>query len=217
MGNYICKPEVWIDAVRRDAKDKHSRHDLGRDSLPKLCMTHHVQSYDFRTNHIPGLGDGTPYWMDVGTVDAYYQASMDLVSVVPDFDLYNQKWPIRTDATHYPPAKFVHSDADRAGLATSSMVSEGCVVSGGRISRSILFPEVRLHSYSRVDDSILFNGVEIGRHAKIKNTIIDKGVNVPPGTVIGYNVEDDRRRFFVSDNNIVVIPKNAVLETPMGD
>ena len=147
-------------------------------------------------------------------IDAYWRASMDLTAIVPEFDLYNHRWPIRTMHDHLPPAKFVHDDPDsgRTGTAINSIVSEGCVVSGGVIRSSILCPQVRINSYSIVEDSVLFERVDVGRRARIRRAIIDKGVCVPPDTVIGYDTEHDRARFHVSDDGVVVVPKGYVFK-----
>jgi glucose-1-phosphate adenylyltransferase len=154
------------------------------------------------------------YWRDVGTIDAYWRASVDLISVSPAFSLYNAAWPIYSAYYPSPPAKFVFADErhNRIGIATDSMVSEGCIISGGQVDRSILGVRVRVNSFSDVSESILFDDVEVGRHAQIRRAIIDKGVTIPPGTTIGYDPEADRRRFTVSDQGVVVIPKGAVLE-----
>ena len=153
------------------------------------------------------------YWRDVGTIDAYWQTSQDLISVTPILNLYNQAWPMISAFYPNPPAKFVFSDPDgnRVGLATNSMVSEGCIISGGHVDRSILGPRVRVNSFSLVSESILFDGVEVGRHARIKRAIVDKGVQVPQGATIGYDEAEDRRRFTVSEHGVVVVPKGTVL------
>jgi glucose-1-phosphate adenylyltransferase len=171
-------------------------------------------AYDFSQNEIPGMLERERgYWRDVGTVDAYWQANMDLVAVVPVFDLYNPRWPIRTYTPPLPPAKFVFAEAGRMGIATDSLVSEGCIISGGRIDRSVLSPGVRINSFSHVEESILMDGVDVGRHARVRRAIVDKGVRIPPGMEIGYDLDDDRRRgFAVSDAGIVVVEKAADLD-----
>jgi glucose-1-phosphate adenylyltransferase len=209
MGNYLFKTEVIINELKKDAL-KDSSHDFGQTILPQLYGKHRVYVYNFLDNKVPGVeAKEMGYWRDVGTIDSYWQANMDLIAVTPIFNLYNYKWPIRTSNPNYPPAKFVFADekTKRMGLATDSIVAEGCVVSGGMINSSILFPKVRINSYSHVYESILFEGVTIGRHAKIKRAIIDKGVEIPAGTKIGYNREQDRKRFTVSEGGIVVVPK----------
>ena len=174
-----------------------------------------VYAYDFATNAVPGEeAYNQGYWRDVGTVDAYHEAQMDLIQIHPQFNLYNFRWPIRTGATHDPPAKFVFRDEAQArvGIATDSMVSHGCIISGGRIHRSVLGVGCRVNSFSEVEESVLFERVRVGRHAKIRRAIIDKDVEIPSGTVIGFDREADRQRFFVTDGGIVVIPKRAKLE-----
>ncbi len=212
MGNYVFKADKLVNEVVRDSQNPDSDHDFGKNIITHMvndpAVTAHV--YDFSTNTIPGVPeDGMNYWRDVGTIDAYWEASMDLVSVNPEFDLYNRHWPIRSYYRHFPPAKFVHDDpeSNRVGTAVDSIVAEGCIVSGGAIRSSILFPTVRINSYSSVEESILFEGVDVGRHAKIRKAIIDKDVVIPPHTTIGYDREEDARRFEISDDGVVVVQK----------
>lgn len=215
MGNYIFNTEVLLEEVTVDAEKKDSRHDFGKDIIPSIRKKRRLFVYDFASNKIPGMTPAEKgYWMDVGSLDAYWQASMDLVAVSPVFNLYNGEWPIRTYYPTCPPAKFVFADKerDRVGIATDSMVSEGCIISGGQINRSILSPQVRINSYSYVTESILMEGVNVGRHAKIKRAIIDKYVDIPQGMEIGYNIKEDKKRFYVTDSGIVVVPKEAVLK-----
>jgi glucose-1-phosphate adenylyltransferase len=171
--------------------------------------------YDFQTNQVPGEdADALSYWRDIGTIEAYWQAQMDLVSVKPQFNLYNRRWPIRTGVNHDPPAKFVFRDeaAARVGIATESLVSAGCIISGGRIHRSVLSNRCRVNSFSEIEESVLFENVQIGRQSKIRRAIVDKDVEIPAGTEIGYNLAEDRKRWFVSDEGIVVIPKRAKID-----
>lgn len=214
MGNYIFKANVMIDVLQRNAL-RDSAHDFGKEIIPDMYPRMKVHAYDFAKNFIPGEGElNRGYWRDVGTVDAYFEASMDLVSVTPLFNLYNPRWPLISAPLHLPPAKFVFADAQskRIGIATDSMVSDGVIISGGTINRCVLHPRVRIHSYSDVDESILMDGVEIGRHSKIRRTIIDKGVKIPANSTIGYDPESDRQRFTVTESGIVVVPKGAVIE-----
>ena len=211
MGNYFFTTEALIDMLRVDNQSKGSRHDFGTDILPAMVASHTVYAYDFTLNAIPGQGERERgYWRDVGTVLSYWQANMDLVAVEPVFDLYNPRWPIRTTALPLPPAKFVFADEERArvGVATDSLVSEGCIVSGGRIDRTILGPGSRVNSYAHVEESILFDGVDVGRHARLRRAIVDKNVRIPPHAEIGFDLEDDKRHFTVVDG-IVVVPKDA--------
>ena len=169
--------------------------------------------YNFNENNVPGQTEREyGYWRDVGTLDAYFQASMDLVTVDPIFDLYNEEWPILTWSFPHPPAKFVHDHEGRRGFAAESLVSAGAIVSGASVLRSIVSPEVRLHSYASVEDSVIFDGVDIGRRAIVKRAIIDKGVKVPPGFEIGVDLDRDRERYTVSDDGIIVIGKGDKLE-----
>lgn len=215
MGIYIFKAGILSETVREDTKNEESAHDFGKNIIPSLFKKAKVMVYNFFDNRVPGM---TPsergYWRDVGSIDQYWQSSMDLVSVTPVFNLYNNKWPIHTARDSNPPAKFVFADeaSDRIGMATDSMVCDGVIISGGRINRSILSPNVRINSYSFIDESILFDDVNIGRYSKIRRAIIDKDVVIPPNSVIGYDLKKDRKRFYVSPEGIVVIPKRAIIE-----
>jgi glucose-1-phosphate adenylyltransferase len=219
MGNYIFKPDMLLHELEEDDHLEESRHDFGHDIVPRLVKKGAAAyAYDFATNTVPGEDThNRGYWRDVGTVDAYWEAQMDLIEINPQFNLYNFRWPIRTGATHDPPAKFVFRDEAQArvGIATDSMVSHGCIISGGRIHRSVLGVGCRVNSFSEVEESVLFERVRVGRHAKIRRCIIDKDVEIPSGTVIGFDREADRQRFFVTDRGIVVIPKRAKLEGTM--
>jgi glucose-1-phosphate adenylyltransferase len=217
MGNYIFTTGLLVDELRRDQGEEGGAHDFGRNILPAMVSAKkRCYVYDFHTNQVPGVMEGEHgYWRDVGTIDAYWRANMDLVQVQPIFDLYNPRWPIRTYTKPLPPAKFVFSGAmseeghARMGIATDSLVSEGCIISGGRIDRTVLSPGVRINSYSHVEESILMDDVQVGRHARVRRAIIDKGVQIPAGAEIGFDLEGDRRRFTVSDEGIVVVPKDA--------
>ncbi len=214
MGLYIFTCDVLVKAVTEDAARGDSDHDFGRDILPAMVADARVFAYDFSTNEIPNMPEQQRgYWRDVGTIDAYWQTSQDLISITPVLNLYNQSWPMISAFYPNPPAKFVFADPEhnRVGLATNSMVSEGCIISGGHVDRSILGTRVRVNSFSLVSESILFDGVEVGRHARIKRAIIDKGIQVPAGTTIGYDEAEDRARFTVSEGGVVVVPKGMVL------
>ena len=215
MGNYVFKTSALLEELERDANNPGSSHDFGKNIIPAtIAEGRRVFVYDFAQNLVPGEGERERgYWRDIGTVDAYWQAQMDLVEIQPMFNLYNRRWPLRTGLSLDPPAKFVWSDeaSSRIGIATDSLVSDGCIISGGRIHRSVLSPRVRINSFSEVEESVLFENVNIGRHARIRRAIIDKDVDIPPGMSIGYDPEEDRRRFFVSEGGIVVIPKRAKL------
>lgn len=217
MGNYIFKTEALLAALESDAALETSAHDFGRDIIPTMVERGASSyAYDFQTNRVPGEEEGYAYWRDVGTVDAYWAAQLDLVAIQPAFNLYNLSWPIRTGYNHDPPAKFVFRDEAnaRVGIATESLVSLGCIISGGRIHRSVLSNRVRVNSFSHIEESVLFENVVIGRHVKIRRAIIDKDVEIPSGTEIGYNLEEDRKRWFVSESGIVVIPKRTKIDSP---
>jgi len=214
MGNYIFKAKVMTDILEHNAL-RDAAHDFGKEIIPQVFTSLNVYAYDFATNRIHGEEpDSQGYWRDVGTIESYYAASMDLVSITPSLNLYNQNWPIVSAPLNLPPAKFVFADAEthRLGIATDSMVSDGVIISGGTINRSILFPKVKINSYSHVDESILMEGVDVGRYSRIRKAIVDKGVKIPPRTMIGYDLELDRKRFTVSETGVVVIPKGVVLQ-----
>jgi glucose-1-phosphate adenylyltransferase len=215
MGNYIFKTDVLTRALAHDAPLESSAHDFGKDIIPTMVKNgQRVFTYDFATNRVPGEEEGYAYWRDVGTVDAYWAAQMDLVAIQPAFNLYNHMWPIRTGYNHDPPAKFVFRDEAnaRVGIATESLVSLGCIISGGRIHRCVLSNRVRVNSFSHIEECVVFENVVIGRHARIRRAIIDKDVEIPSGTEIGFNLAEDRKRWFVSEGGIVVIPKRAKLD-----
>ena len=213
MGNYIFSIDTLRRAVSEDAADEESSHDLGGNIIPMLVDRGEAHVYDFADNDVPGSTErDRDYWRDVGTLDAYYDAHMDLISVDPVFNLYNREWPIYTWNEPAPPAKFVFDHEGRRGQALDSMVSQGVVVSGGIVRRSILSPGVRVHSYAEVTGCVVMNGVNIGRHAVVRNAIIDKNVRIPEGAEIGVDVEHDRERYTVSDNGVVVIGKGDKVE-----
>jgi glucose-1-phosphate adenylyltransferase len=209
MGNYVFDTKVLVDALRADADNPDSDHDMGGDIIPMLVGTGLAQVYDFATNQVPGA---TPrdlgYWRDVGTLDSYFDAHMDLCHVHPVFNLYNERWPILTHVPSQPPAKFVHDDGDRVGRAIDSLVSNGVIVSGGLVREAVLSPGVRVNSWATVERSVLLHNTVVGRHAVIKNAIIDKNVTVPEKAVIGVDKEHDKARgFVVSAGGITVVGK----------
>ncbi|MFD6565570.1 glucose-1-phosphate adenylyltransferase [Micromonospora profundi] len=213
MGNYVFTTRALCEAVERDAEDKTSKHDMGGSIIPMLVERGEANVYDFRDNEVPGSTDrDRGYWRDVGTLDSFYDAHMDLINVHPVFNMYNFDWPIYTEQLPWPPAKFVHQWGERVGRAVGSMVSPGVVISGSLVENSIVSPKVRVHSWAHVEGSVLMEGVEIGRHAVVRRAILDKNVFVPEGAEIGVDLEKDRQRYTVSDNGIVVIGKGQRVE-----
>jgi glucose-1-phosphate adenylyltransferase len=212
MGVYCFNTDVLIPVLLKDAEDPDSQHDFGKNILPKMVDTYKIMSYNFiDENRKEAL-----YWRDVGTLEAYYEANMDVVSISPVFNLYDEAWPIRTHQRQYPPAKFVFGEPGRTGTAIDSIVSAGCIVSGSSVKNSILSPDVRVNSYSEVDASILFSHVNVGRHCRIRRAILDRDVHVPEGTTIGYDAEADRQRYFVTDTGITVVTRDySLFENPI--
>ena len=208
MGNYVFSTEALISTVSADAADETSKHDIGGNIIPALVAQGDAQVYDFSANEVPGAtARDRGYWRDVGTLDAYFDAHMDLISVHPIFNMYNHDWPIHTWPGITQPAKFIFDEDERRGQALDSMVCAGVVISGGTARRSILSPLVHLHSYSLVEDSILMHDVEVARNAVVRRAILDKNVYIGEGVQIGVDPVKDRERFHVSDGGIVVIPK----------
>jgi glucose-1-phosphate adenylyltransferase len=213
MGNYVFSTEALISTVSADANDPSSKHDIGGTIIPRLVAQNDAQVYDFTTNEVPGATErDRGYWRDVGTIDAYYDAHMDLISVHPVFNMYNYEWPIHAWAGAIPPAKFVFDEDGRRGYAVDSMVCSGVVISGGTVRRSILSPHAQVHSYSLVEDSIVMHGADIARNAVVRRAILDKEVCIGEGVEIGVDPEADRERFHVSEGGIVVIPKGQVVQ-----
>ena len=210
MGIYMFGREVLEAELSEDAK-RESEHDFGRDVIPAMIKQDKVFAYNFKDEN----KDEAKYWRDIGTIDAYYEANMDLASVSPVFNLYDKEWPIRTYQEQYPPAKFVFAQEEkggRLGVALDSLVSGGCIISGGRVQGSVLSPNVRINSYSSVLDSVLMEGVEVGRYAKIRRAIIDKDVSIPQNMEIGYDPAKDKKKFHVTDSGIVVVAKGTIIE-----
>jgi len=202
MGIYVFKADVLMRVLERDANRPDSQHDFGKNIIPSLFKEVSVFSYRFYDEN----KKASKYWRDIGTLDAYYEASMDLCQVNPEFNLYDPEWPLRTYQPQAPPAKFVFAEEGRrCGQALDSVISNGCIISGSRVSGSILGPNVRVHSFCEIEETILMPGVRVGRHARIRRAIIDRDVLVPRGALIGFNPEEDRRRHTVTDNGVVVV------------
>jgi glucose-1-phosphate adenylyltransferase len=207
MGNYVFSTRTLLKLLKDDANDPGSRHDFGKDILPKLAGSAPIYAYNFENNRIPGEPeDAVPYWRDVGTIEAYYEANMDLRCVRPELNLYNRQWPLRSSSYSDPPAKFTFDEANRRGQAIDSIVSGGCILSGGVVRNSILGRNVRVHAGALLEDCVILDNCDIGRRAKVKRAILDKNVRLPEDTLVGYDLEADRARgWHVTDTGIVVI------------
>jgi len=202
MGIYVFNRDLLLKAVTSDAEDSKSSHDFGKDVIPSMIDRYRVYSYNF----VDENKKEAKYWRDIGTIEAYYEANMDLVQVSPVFNLYDHEWPIRTYQRQYPPAKFVFAqEGHRMGVAIDSMVSMGSIISGGRVTRSVISPDVRVNSYTEVESSILFSHVDVGRYSRIRRAIIDRHIHIPEHTEIGYNLEEDRKKYYISESGIVVV------------
>ncbi len=212
MGIYCFNRDVLLRCTMADAEDPNSNHDFGKDIIPKLLERGNIYGYDF----VDENKKEAQYWRDIGTLGAYYEANMDLVAISPVFNLYDSSWPIRTYQRQYPPAKFVFAqEGRRMGIAVDSMVSAGSIISGGRVTRSIISPNVRVNSYTDIEGSIIFSHVNVGRYSRIRRTIIDRHINIPEHTEIGYNLEEDRKKYHVTDEGIVVVvPERRMFEEP---
>jgi glucose-1-phosphate adenylyltransferase len=206
MGNYVFSTGLLVKELHEDARNPASSHDFGKDILPRLIGRADMYAYDFQTNRIPGDPVGFPsYWRDVGTLDAYYEASMDLRAVSPELNLYNRQWPLRTAGYSDAPAKFVFNEEGRRGFAVDAIIAGGSIISGGSVLCSIIGRGCRIHTGASVEESILFDNCDIGRHAKVRRAILDKNVKIPEGAEIGYDLEADRKKYYVTDTDIVVV------------
>jgi glucose-1-phosphate adenylyltransferase len=206
MGNYVFSTDLLLRELYADAEREDSSHDFGKDILPGLIGREDMYAYDFQTNVIPGDPIGSPqYWRDVGTLDAYYEASMDLRSVSPELNLYNRQWPLRTAGYYDAPAKFVFDEEGRRGMAIDSIVAGSSIISGGVVKGSVLGRGVRVHTGAYIENSVIFDNCDIGRYAKIRRAILDKNVKIPEGATVGYDLEEDRKKYHVTESGIVVI------------
>jgi glucose-1-phosphate adenylyltransferase len=213
MGIYIFNTDVLIPVLLKDAEDPKSSHDFGKNVLPKMLDDYRVFAFNFVDEN---KKEEALYWRDVGTLEAFYEANMDLVSVSPVFNLYDKHWPIRTHQRQYPPAKFVFAESPRVGHALDSLVSSGCIISGGSVQNCVLSPDVRVNSFTEVDETIMFSHVDVGRRCRIRRAIIDRDVHIPEGTTIGYDAEADRERYFVTDSGITVVTRDySLFENPV--
>jgi glucose-1-phosphate adenylyltransferase len=212
MGIYCFNRDLLVDSMLADADDPNSSHDFGKNVIPKLMGDHKVYAFPF----VDENKKQAQYWRDVGTIEAYYEANMDLISVTPVFNLYDKEWPLRTYQRQYPPAKFVFAqEGRRVGTAVDSIVSSGCIVSGGRVANSVLSFDVRVNSYTDIDGCIIYPHVDVGRYSRIRRAIIDRNIHIPEGTVIGFDPEEDRKKYHVSDTGIViVVPEQRMFEEP---
>jgi len=206
MGNYVFSTDMLLKMIEEDQEDPESSHDFGKDILPKVIGRAEIFAYDFNTNKIPGEDpEKRPYWRDVGTLDAFYEANMDIRAISPELNLFNREWPLRTASYPDPPAKFAFDDEDRRGQAIDSVVSGGCIISGGLVRDSVLGRHVFVHAGSQIEGCVIFDNCDIGRNSKLRRCILQKNVRIPEGSVIGYDHEEDKRHYHVSESGIVVI------------
>jgi glucose-1-phosphate adenylyltransferase len=210
MGIYVFDSKFLFDQLKRDAEDPHSNHDFGKDIIPYIVKNGRAIAHQFSTSCVRSGDDPRSYWRDVGTVDAYWAANIDLTDVVPELDLYDRSWPIWTYAEITPPAKFVHDDEDRRGSATSSVVSGDCIISGAMLNNSLLFTGVRANSFSKMEGAVILPNVKIGRRAQLKNVVIDHGVVIPEGLVVGEDPELDAKRFRRTESGICLITQPMI-------
>ena len=216
MGNYVFTGRALVNVLMDDAGNPKSSHDFGKDIIPNRLKDHRIYCYDFAQNRIPGQPGPNTYWRDVGTIQSYFDANMDLRDVVPEFNLYNRQWPIRTRRYDDPPAKFVHEADGRTGQAVNSVVCPGAILSGCSVRNSIIGRNAKIHSFAEVTDSIIFDNVEVGRGARIHNAVVDKNVRIAEGATIGHDTEQDAEDHFISDSGIVVVAKAPRLDANIG-
>ncbi|MCR4303504.1 MAG: glucose-1-phosphate adenylyltransferase [Gallionella sp.] len=205
MGIYVFNTQFLFEQLIRDADDPHSKHDFGKDLLPHMVSKYRVFAQSFEQSCVGMGNDKTPYWRDVGTIDSYWEANMELTKVIPDLNMYDREWPIWTNQEQLPPAKFVFDEEDRRGMAIDSLVSGGCIISGSTVRRSLLFSDVRVSSYCTIEDSVLLPNVNIGRNVTLKRVIVDKGCKLPDGLEVGVDQDEDRKRFYVSTKGVTLV------------
>jgi glucose-1-phosphate adenylyltransferase len=216
MGIYVFNASLLYEQLIRDADDPKSTHDFGKDIIPHLIQRgYRVRAHPFGDSCV-NMNEGRPYWRDVGTIDAFWEANLDLTHVTPDLNLYDAQWPIWTMQEQLPPAKFVFDDDTRRGVAVDSIVSGGCIISGAHVRRSLLFSNVRVHSYASVEDSVILGDSDVGRHCVIRRAVIDKNCRLEPGMQIGVDIDADRRRFHVTDRGVVLVTPD-MLGQPVHD
>ena len=204
MGVYVFNAAFLYEQVIRDADEPKSTHDFGNDILPHLVPRYRVFAHRFADSCVREPGE-MPYWRDVGTIDAFWEANLELTRVTPSLNLYDSQWPIWTNQEQLPPAKFVFDEDDRRGMAVDSLISGGCIISGALVRGSLLYSSVHAHSYSSIEHSVLLSGVDVGRHAKLRRVIVDEGARIPEGMVIGYDAAEDSRRFYVSEGGVTLV------------
>jgi glucose-1-phosphate adenylyltransferase len=214
MGIYVFNARFLAEQLERDARTPGSSRDFGKDIIPHLIDRHRVYAHRFAESCV-NSGTQKPYWRDVGTIDAYWEANMDMTKVTPELDLYDRQWPIWTHQKQLPPAKFVFDDDERRGLAVDSLVASGCIISGASVSRSLLFSSVRVHSWASVEDSVLLPDVEVGRHAVLRRCVVDRQCRIPEGMSIGVNPDEDRRRFYVSPRGVTLVTAAMLGQGPL--
>jgi glucose-1-phosphate adenylyltransferase len=210
MGVYVFDADYLYEALKQDGANPASSHDFGRDLIPSMVALGHAMAHPFEMSCVRSTQEATAYWRDVGTVDAYWQANLDLTDPLPELDMYDAEWPIWTYQEQLPPAKFVHDEDDRRGSAVDSLVSGGCIISGARVRRSVLFSSVHIHSYASVEESVLLPQVDVGERCELRRVVVDKGCHIPAGTRIGFEADEDARRFHRTEQGVVLVTRDML-------
>jgi glucose-1-phosphate adenylyltransferase len=210
MGVYVFDADYLYEALRQDSANPASTHDFGRDLIPAMMAQGDVMAHPFEMSCVRSTQEAVSYWRDVGTVDAYWQANLDLTDKLPELDMYDEEWPIWTYQEQLPPAKFVHDEEGRRGHAIDSLVSGGCIISGSRVRRSVLFSSVHVHSYASVEEGVLLPQVDVGEHCELRRVVIDKGCQIPEGMRIGFDAVEDARRFHRTEQGVVLVTRNML-------